>query len=549
MAATLKLMENSDKVNILVVDDRADKLLAVEAVLEPLNENLVTARSGKEALRQLLHRDFAVILLDVAMPGMDGFETAALIRKRERCEHTPIIFITSISNSESSVFQGYSLGAVDYIITPIVPDVLRTKVRVFVDLHRNTDLVRRQAEQLRLAEGRKHQRELAAAADRIEAETKRNRFFTLALDLLGIGDFSGRLLQVNPNWQQVLGYTEDELKGGQAIELVHRDDRDAVAQRLELLRQGLPVEYFEIRCRHQDGSYRWIGWTAASFPEEKLVYVFGRDVTRRRAAEDEVSVLNAELTRRISDLTDINKELESFCYSISHDLRAPLRSIASFTQVVLNQYNGSLAGEGHDYLRRVESAAKYMDRLLMDLLEYSRLGRAEMKLEAVDLESAFTDVLSSIHDEIQTRKAQVDIRKPLGSVVAHSATVRQILYNLIANALKFVSTEKNPSIRVWTEPQSDSLRIWVADDGIGIAPQFHKKIFGLFQKLHSQKIYPGTGVGLAMVQKGVERMGGRIGVESDLGKGSRFWFELRAANDPPPHSSSPAPELQPAQAD
>jgi signal transduction histidine kinase len=143
----------------------------------------------------------------------------------------------------------------------------------------------------------------------------------------------------------------------------------------------------------------------------------------------------------------------------------------------------------------------------------------------------------------------VDIRKPLGSVVAHSATVRQILYNLIANALKFVSVEKTPSIRVWTEPQSDSLRIWVADDGIGIAPQFHKKIFGLFQKLHSQKIYPGTGVGLAMVQKGVERMGGRIGVESDLGKGSRFWFELRAANDSPPQSSSPTPELQPAQAD
>jgi PAS domain S-box-containing protein len=385
--------------------------------------------------------------------------------------------------------------------------------------------------------------------DRIEAETKRNRFFTLALDLLGIGDFSGRLLQVNPTWQTVLGYTEDELKAGPAIELVHPDDRGEVAQRVELLMKGLPVEYFEIRCRHKDGSYRWIGWTAASFPEEKLIYVFGRDVTRRRAAEDEVTVLNAELTRRISDLTDINKELESFCYSISHDLRAPLRSIASFTQVVLNQYNGSLAGEGHDYLRRVESAAKYMDRLLMDLLEYSRLGRAEMKLDAVDLESAVTDVLSSIHGEIQTRKAQVDIRRPLGSVVAHSATVRQILFNLIANGLKFVAAEKNPSIRVWTEPQSDCLRIWVADDGIGIAPQFHKKIFGLFQKLHSQKIYPGTGVGLAMVQKGVERMGGRIGVESDLGKGSRFWFELRTANDLPPQASSTTPELQPAQAD
>src|SRR5712675_1937086 len=164
------------KANILLVDDRADKLLAMEAIVSSLGQNIVKARSGKEALRQLLHMDFAVILLDVTMPIMDGFETAALIRKRPSSEHTPIIFVTSINNSENHISKGYSLGAVDYMLTPIVPEVLRTKVSVFVELHKKSELVRQQAEQLRQFEEAKHRRELSEAADRLDVETKRNRF-------------------------------------------------------------------------------------------------------------------------------------------------------------------------------------------------------------------------------------------------------------------------------------------------------------------------------------------------------------------------------------
>jgi PAS domain S-box-containing protein len=518
-------------VNILLVDDRTDKLLAIEAILEPLEQNIVKARSGKEALRHLLHQDFAVILLDVAMPGMDGFETATMIRKRERTEHTPIIFVTSISNSENNVFLGYSLGAVDYIMTPIVPEVLRTKVSVFVELHKKTELIKQQAEQLRRAEETKYKRELAEATDRLEAETKRNRFFTLALDLLGIADFNGYLLQVNPAWEKVLGYPEAELKSRSGLDFVHPDDRDAMAQQLEQIQHQHLPSCFEGRYQHKSGSYRWLSWTAVPFTEEKLIYIFARDITERKAAEDEIKLLNGELNRRINDLTEINKELESFNYSISHDLRAPLRSIASFTQVVRSQYDGMLKGDGHDYLRRVENAAKYMDKLLMDLLDYSRLSRSEMDEGSVDLESAVSDVLFSIEQEVRTRDAEVAVQRPLGSVVGHSATVRQILLNLLVNGLKFVRAEQRPQIRIWSEQRDGFLRVWVEDHGIGIAPQFHKKIFGLFQRLHSHSSFPGTGVGLAMVQKGVERMGGRIGVDSELGQGSRFWFELRAADN------------------
>jgi PAS domain S-box-containing protein len=521
------------KVNILIVDDRADKLLAIEAILTPLGQNIVKARSGKDALRQLLHEDFAVILLDVAMPNMDGFETASIIRKRERTEHTPIIFVTSISNSETNIFEGYSLGAVDYIITPILADVLRTKVSVFVELHRKTELVKHQAEQLRLIEEARFKRELAQAEDRLEQETKRNRFFTLALDMLGIGNLNGRLLQVNPAWEKILGYTEEELKSVHAVEFVHPDDRPAIFERVQLLKKGLTVDYFEVRVRHKDGSYRWLGWTAAPFVSEELVYIFGRDVTARKSAEHEITVLNEQLSLRVNDLTEINKELEDFNYSISHDLRAPLRSIASLTQVVRSQFDKTLSSEAYDYMGRVENAAKYMDKLLIDLLDYSRLSRSEMELGVVDLESAIGDILFSIDQEVCACNAKVEVQHPMGYVVGHPATVRQILYNLIANGMKFVAEQQHPHIRIWAERRNQFVRVWVADHGIGIAPQFHEKIFGLFQRLHPQSSYPGTGVGLALVQKGVGRMGGHIGVESEPGKGSRFWFELKVAASPP----------------
>src|SRR5215212_10775333 len=140
--------EEEEKVNILLVDDRADKLLALQAVLRALNQNVVVARSGKEALRLLLQMEFAVILLDVSMPGMDGFETAALIRQRPATEHTPIIFVTSMNQSENHVARGYQLGAVDYILTPIIPQVLRSKVAVFVELFRRTEEIKRQSERL-----------------------------------------------------------------------------------------------------------------------------------------------------------------------------------------------------------------------------------------------------------------------------------------------------------------------------------------------------------------------------------------------------------------
>lgn len=515
-----------DRANILLVDDRPDKLLALEAVLSDLDQNLVRATSGKEALRRLLERDFAVILLDVSMPGMDGFETASLIRQRPRSEHTPIIFVTSIGTTENHVSRGYSLGAVDYLLTPIVPGALRSKVAAFVELHRQTELTRRQAEQLRQLEESKHQRELAEVADRLETETRRNLFFTLALDMLGIADFEGRLLQVNPAWNRVLGYTEEELHQLSGIDLVHPESRSLMQEKMELLRTGSTISHFESRYRHKDGSYRWLQWSATPVPAERLIYIFARDVTGRKEDEARICELNQQLELRVAALTEANRELEAFNYSIAHDLRTPLRSMSGFAKALAEDETGSLSPLGLDYARRIAHSAKFMDALLLDLLTYSRLARAEILPVRVSLEEPVQELLSVMEKEILDAGAQVDIISPLGEACVHAPTLKQILSNLIANSLKFLAPGRKPRIRILTTQKDGLVRLWVEDNGIGISAEHHEKIFGLFQRLHDARTYPGTGIGLALVRKGAERMGGHAGVESEPGQGSRFWVDL-----------------------
>jgi PAS domain S-box-containing protein len=517
------------KANILIVDDRPDKLLALEAVLTSLDQNLVQARSGKEALRQLLKMDFAVILLDVSMPSMDGFETASLIRQRPSSEHTPIIFITSIGNSENHIARGYSLGAVDYLLTPIVPDVLRAKISVFVELHRQTELIKRQGEQLCRLEESRHQRELAEVADRLEVETRRNRFFTLALDMLGIADFDGRLLQLNPSWEGVLGYSEAELKSLSGIDLIHAEDRPAMLKQMEALRGGCSTAELEGRYRHKNGSYRWLFWSAAPFPAENLIYIFARDITPRKEAEAKVALLNQELEQRLNALTAINSELEAFNYSIAHDLRTPLRSMSGFAKALLEDESANLSSLGLEYATRIARSANYMDNLLLDMLAYGRLAGAEIVPELFALDEPVSEVLGLVEKEIRDRKVSVQVSSPLGPVFAHLPTFKQIVTNLISNSIKFVAPDRVPQVKIYTTREAGYTRLWIQDNGIGIASEHHEKIFGLFQRLHDNQTYPGTGIGLALVRKGAERMGGRVGVESDVGKGSRFWVELPAS--------------------
>jgi signal transduction histidine kinase len=240
--------------------------------------------------------------------------------------------------------------------------------------------------------------------------------------------------------------------------------------------------------------------------------------------------LEERVRARTAELEDRNAELEAFAYSISHDLRAPLRAMQGFSLALLEDYGDRLDEAGRRYAQRVITAARTMDRLIDDLLAYSRLARAELRLVPLDLGRLMRSSLGQLDGEVQGRAAHITVAEPLPAVVGHGATLAQVFVNLIANAIKFVPADRAPEVLVRAEPQGERVRVWVEDNGIGIAAEHHERIFRVFERLHRAEDYPGTGIGLAIVRKGVERMGGRVGLESALGSGSKFWIDLPRAS-------------------
>jgi len=245
-----------------------------------------------------------------------------------------------------------------------------------------------------------------------------------------------------------------------------------------------------------------------------------------------VAALNVQLEERLHALTSINGELEAFNYSIAHDLRTPLRSMSGFAKALLEDESANLTTLGLEYATRIARSANYMDNLLLDMLAYSRLAAAEMAPESFSLDEAVQELLTLVEKEIQDRKATIELCSPLGTVFAHLPTFKQIITNLISNSLKFMSADRPPRVKIYTTRSADFIRLCIEDNGIGIAAEHHEKIFGMFQRLHDSQTYPGTGIGLALVRKGAERMGGRAGVKSEPGSGSCFWVDLPAVSKP-----------------
>jgi signal transduction histidine kinase len=258
-----------------------------------------------------------------------------------------------------------------------------------------------------------------------------------------------------------------------------------------------------------------------------------QEIAERKRAEEEVQRLNLELEdrvrRRTAALQETNEQLEAFTYTVAHDLRAPLRAMQGFSQALLEDYSAQLGASGQDYASRVIAAAQRMDALIQDLLAYSRLSRSHLTSEAVDLEPIVERVLLNFHTELRAKDAQVDLVRPLPRVRAHPNTLEHIVMNLVSNALKFVANGVQPRLRIWAECQDNAVRVVVEDNGIGIADDHHERIFRVFERLHGTESFSGTGIGLAIVKKGIERMGGVVGVDSQPGRGSVFWFELPKA--------------------
>jgi two-component system sensor histidine kinase/response regulator len=382
----------AERVNILLVDDQPANLLALEAMLQELGQSIVKAGSGREALKWLLTNDCAVILLDVKMPEMDGFETAELIRQRDKSRHTPIIFLTAADRSHTQAVRGYAVGAVDYLVKPVVPEFVRSKVAVFVELAKTTALLRRQSERLRASE--QAARELA-------------------------------------------------------------DTRAAL----------------------------------------------------------------------VADLEQKNRELETFSYTVSHDLRAPLRRIESFGKALSETQTDRLNEEGERYLSRIRSSSREMAQLIDDVLYLSRVTRAELRHQEVDLTTLAQVIIERLREGDPGRTVDVRIRPGL-TTVGDGQLLRIALENLLQNAWKFSARQGDARIEFGVTHLPGEPAYFIRDNGAGFDMSYADRLFAPFQRLHLSSEFPGTGIGLATVQRIIYRHGGRIWAEGSVGQGATFHFTL-----------------------
>ena len=488
--------EDTQRVNVLIVDDRPDKLLALESVLADLEANILTSTSGEDALRVLLKHDVAVILLDVNMPGLDGFETAALIRKRKNLEHTPIIFITGINVNENHVSRGYSLGAVDYIFAPVVPEILRAKVSVFLEFYRNREQIKRQGAAL------------IAQAER-RATDLELRLHEL-LNRLNVGVFScnaeGSLIEANPAFYRIIGKSS---RAPVAVEIIEQLVGCSLSERSTSVAQNTSLD---VKLERDDKTTRWVSVTKAisrDVRNQVITEALIEDVTQRKIAEE--------------TLKELDKRKDRFLAILSHELRNPLSAIKSAIQL---NYRVDDPAQRKWTQEILERQVRHLGRLIDDLLDVSRItqDKIQLKMERVDVAPIIHRAIEMLRPTFERHQHKLVVGVDSGLWVNGDSTrLEQILVNLLENAAKY--TPETGAVRVTTTVQEGRLGISITDTGIGISPEILPKIFDLFIQSDSSldRAQGGLGIGLTLVKRLVELHGGTVAAKSDgPGHGSEF---------------------------
>ncbi len=495
----------------LLLDDNPDDRLLARRELERHFPGCQTTEAGDRAgFEQAADAGFPfdVVITDYQMRWTTGLDVLKLIKAHD--PQLSVIMFTATGTQEIAV-EAMKHGLDDYVIkSPRHYARLPVAVRTCLD---RTEIRSRAI---------RSETRLAALLENIQVGV-----FRMSLE--------GEIEEGNRAFWSMLGFAS-----GEFTKAAHHPLIEDVRQHIPTLRATLDAADLQLDAGDPDSGGRAfkVKLVRVRVNGHDAVDGIVDDVTSLRRAELEILRLNADLEQRIAtrtrQLQEANEALETFGFSVSHDMREPLRTIQGYANVLKQDFAEGHLDKAGLYINRIEAVARRVDTMVSDLLEFARLSRTEIATESVAIQEALHEVTAALHAEIQQAKARLHIDVPDGLTVrAHRQTFVQALTNLVSNAVKFVRPGEAPVVRIAASEAGSMVRVTVADDGIGIAPAAQARIFNVFERLHGEEEYPGTGIGLAIVKKGVERMGGRVAVESAPGSGATFAVDLPAPPETP----------------
>jgi PAS domain S-box-containing protein len=527
-------MKINSPVKILLVDDLPENLFALEVILSTEDYVCVKANSGNDALKILLHeQDFAIILIDVQMPLMDGFETVELIRQIEKLKHVPIIFLTASMDNPAQIFKGYEAGAVDYMIKPLSPEILKAKVAVFVDLYKKTQELLAQAEQLQKLNNELTAQKLLSEYSLSLIEATHDPLFTINAE--------GKITDMNNASENVTGILRKKLIGTDFADYFTEPQKAREVYQ-NVFEKG-SITDSPLILRHNNGKLTDVLFNGSVYKDVKEnvlgVVMVARDVTDQKRTEKELTEAKvfAELATLIAEeakskAEDAVKAKQQFLSNMSHEIRTPMNAIIGFTKVLIKT---DLTDKQNEYFNAIKVSGDALIVLIDDILDLAKVDSGKMTFEQTPFKMA-TSLSAMLHlfeTKIQEKNLKLvktyDTKIP-EVLVGDPVRLHQIILNLVSNSVKFTSEGKITVSAHLLSEDNDKVIIGfaVTDTGIGIALEKIPTIFENFQQATSgtSRLYGGTGLGLAIVKQLVETQGGTIDVKSQIDEGSTFSFQL-----------------------